>query len=157
MFKKIVFALLALLVFCTTSYGLNGIITPVSPTPIPPGFPTASDTGIAGVGLTIADLDTYTGPQDITVSGTVIENKYIPDGLEIIGASNVTIRNCWIGAKGCYGIDNSGGGTGHIIEDCTFVGRECHKRLGAAMRIRGYTIRRCDISRYHDGAKFGTG
>ena len=147
--------LIILGILCTAGYGLNGIITPVSPTPIPPGFPTAADTGIAGVGLTIGDLDLYTGPQDITVSGTVIEDKYIPNGLEIIGASNVTIRRCWIGAKGCYAIDNSGGGSGHVIEDCTMVGQECHKRLGAAIRIGGYTLRRCDISRYHDGAKFG--
>jgi len=156
MSKKLIF-FTALLVFCTAGYGQTVTVLPISPTPIPPGFVTASDTGLAGVGLTIDDLDTYTGPTTITTSGTTIENKYIPNGLIVTnGASNLTVKKCWIGCTGSgYAIDNANGGSGQLVEDCTMVGKPVDKRLGAALRIGNYTIRRCDISKYHDGAKFG--
>jgi len=156
MSKRIIFTLAVLLAFCTAGYGDTWSIPPISSVPIPPGFVTEVDTGIAGVGLTIDDLDLYTGPTTINVDNVTIENKYIPNGLRVInGTNNLTVKKCYIGAFGCYAIDNSNGGYGHLVEDCTMVGQPCQRRSGAGMREWGYTIRRCDISRYHDGAKFG--
>ncbi|MBX2869572.1 MAG: fibronectin type III domain-containing protein [Acidiferrobacterales bacterium] len=69
-----------------------------------------TNTGFDGVGCvnptlgrvpTAADLTTYTGPSQITVDGTVIENKRISGSL-IISADNVTIRNSVIDINGAY-------------------------------------------------------
>ncbi len=116
---------------------------------IPAGFPNASTTGIAGVGLTADDL-TPTSGRTITVDGTVIEEEDVAGRLTI-DADNVTIRRSRITGGG-FNIRVYGVGT--LIEDCTLIGAP-----GDAVNVMGgnYTIRRCDISGAHDGLKLSSG
>jgi len=118
--------------------------------PVPPGYPTPADTGLAGVGLTIDDLTPYTGPVVISTAGTTLYRMSIPDGLDI-RADNVTIRECYIGIDGCNGLSNNGSNC--VVEDCLMIGRPCGQRAGNAFQGGGYVIRRCDVSQYHDGLK----
>jgi len=119
--------------------------------PIPAGFPNASNTGIAGVGLTVGDL-TATSGRNITVAGTVIDMENISGTLNI-KANNVTIRRSRIRTGGYYGVRIFSGYRGTVIEDCLMVGN------AGSVNVSGSycTIRRCDISGDHDGIKLSTG
>ncbi len=143
--KKFIFASVVLLVLCTAGFAAR--------MPIPPGYPNADNTGIKGVGLTTADLDTITGPFNITTNGAVIDMKYFPGGVNV-NANNVTIKRCRIGIGWRYGVDSQHG-SGTVIEDCTLVGVGLGK--GAGILAANITVRRCDISGYHDGAKTWSG
>ncbi|MFW6153962.1 MAG: chitobiase/beta-hexosaminidase C-terminal domain-containing protein [Planctomycetota bacterium] len=116
---------------------------------IPEGFPTAATTGIAGVGLTVDDL-TDMGYHTVTVDGTVLERKRF--GKLVIQADNVTVRECYFASGSPYGLQNTDNHAGLLVEDCTFVG------TGESVGIIGlYTMRRCDISGFQDGAKIRSG
>jgi Malectin domain len=64
------------------------LATPPAPTN-PSAFPTATSVGWKTTGVT---LKTYTGPNEITVAGTIIDGADITVPL-IVSANNVTIRN----------------------------------------------------------------
>ena len=146
MYKKVIFTSIVLLALCAVGYGES------SPLPIPPGFPTASDTGLAGVGLTMADLTDYMGPDTITTPGTVFYRKRIPNGL-LIKTNGVIVRECYVGIRNSWGLDLRQGGSDLLVEDCLMIGRPSGIRPGAAVLIGSHTTRRCDISMYHDGLK----
>ena len=120
--------------------------------PIPDGFPKASNTGLAGVGLTVNDLTTYTGSLTITTNGTTIEQKDITGCLHI-QANNVTVKKCRLRQGGWYGIQANHGYTGTIIEDCLIEGPD---QPGIAVLASDTTIRRCDVSGYEDCIVFYT-
>ena len=85
-------------------------------------WPTQTTTGTTG------PLTAYTGPMNITVDNTVIENKII-DGQFAIEANNVTIRNCLVRNFGYWGILNQTG-VDIRIERCEIDG-------GGAMNSTG--------------------
>ena len=75
---------------------IAGPAPPPTPTPVPTptptasgAFPTSSNVGWKPTGVT---LKPYTGPNEITVDGTVIDGADITEPL-IVSANNVTIRN----------------------------------------------------------------
>lgn len=78
---------------------------------LPTGFPDDGDTGHSG------SLTTYSGPETITVDGTVIENMDILTSL-LISADNVIIRNCRLYVTSDFGIDGEYAAN-LLIEDCT--------------------------------------
>ncbi|MFW6154715.1 MAG: PKD domain-containing protein [Planctomycetota bacterium] len=118
---------------------------------IPPGFPTASTTGLAGVGLTVNDL-TPTSGRTITTDGTVIDMEDI-SGTINIQANNVTIKRCRIHNYAWYAVRVYSGYTGTVIEDCLLPGSQ-----GSANVTGSYTtVRRCDVAGDHDGLKIGSG
>ena len=114
--------------------------------PIPAGFPNASNTGLAGVGLTVNDLTTYTSSLTITTNGTTIEQKDITGMLDI-QANNVTVKKCRLRQGGWYGIQANRGYTGTVIEDCLIEGPD---QPGISVLASDTIIRRCDISGYED-------
>jgi hypothetical protein len=105
---------------------------PVTPPPTanstagPTTMPGPTNTGpVAGTALT-----PYTGPQKITVAGTVIENASITAELEI-DAANVTIQNCAFNlpeiAQGQPGYNDAAvwidaGADNCIVENSSFTG-----------------------------------
>lgn len=100
-------------------------------------WPKTSDTGIpAGTTLT-----NYTGPAQITTSGTVIDSKRINYELEI-RTSNVILRKCLIKVNDYYGI-LSEIGTNLTIEDCEFDATGSSRMCNLA--INGGAVRRCNI------------
>ena len=121
---------------------------------IPSGFPNASNTGIAGVGLTEQDLTDYTGTLTITTNGTVIEQKHI-DGEILIQANNVTIRKCLITGGNWYQIRAYFGYTGTLIEDCTLRGVDDFGDTNKGIHGSNYTMRRCNSSNYVDDVSLG--
>lgn len=122
------------------------------PTAIPAGFPTASTTGIAGVGLSAGDLRP-SGSIDVRQDGAVL------DGLDVSGmirvfADNVTIRNSRIRSGSAYGVAVQSGSTGLVVQDTTIIGT-----ADASMANIGpgdYSCIRCDLSGAVDGAKLGS-
>jgi len=121
--------------------------------PIPSGFPKASTTGLAGVGLTVNDLTTYTGPMTITTNGTTIDKKVITGQLNI-KANNVTVKRCRVINGSNYGIHANWGYTGTVIEDC-LVGHTTGGS-GKAIYCSNTIVRRCDVSQYKDCIYFGS-
>ena len=121
---------------------------------IPPGFPDANNTGIAGVGLTEGDLDDYTGPMTITTNGTVIEQKHI-DGELLIQADNVTIRKCLITGGNWYQVRAYFGNTGFLLEDCTLIGVEGFGDTNKGIHGSDFIMRRCNSSNYVDDVSLG--
>lgn len=81
-------------------------------------WPDATNTGMpAGTAATV-----YTGPNVITVDGTVIENKIINTYIEV-RAKNVTIRNCQINFDGSHPIYAYEGADGLTVERCSITGQ----------------------------------
>ena len=126
-------------ILCTAGYAAR--------MPIPPGFPTADSTGIKGVGLTTADMDSMSGG-DFTTSGATYDKKRI-SGMITINASNVTFTRCEIVSTGSFNVYIQSG-TGTVFEDCTFIGAS---GCGGAMKGASCTMRRCDIYGCYDGVK----
>ncbi len=124
--------------------GLAGGISNAERIPIPAGFPNATNTGIAGVGLSVGDLTPVTA-MTVTTEGAVVELLNISGGIRV-SAANVTVRKCYI-TGGLYGVDCRDGYSGAVIEDCTITDGGERK----AVCGRNMTVRRCDISGYQDG------
>lgn len=123
----------------------------------------ATNTGIAGKGLTDADLANYDGA-DITTDGTVLYRRILSSGLKI-KADNVTVRECKVvhpQAGTSYGLlwdpAVSTGSTpkGFVMEDSTFdanglPGADVSPYpsgwgLGSVLEPNwGYTLTRCNI------------
>jgi len=120
--------------------------------PIPEGFPNASNTGLAGVGLTKSDLTVYSGANPITGTHTY-EKMSFPNGIIMSASAKLTLKKCFIGGVK-YGVDMKGNNT-LLLEDCTMVGGDNQVRLGAGIRGGGVNTKlyRCDISHYNDGLK----
>lgn len=102
-------------------------------------FPTEQTTGLAGVGLTEADLTTY--PHEPVFNGTdvvLIENKIINDDLRIYDAAQVTVRRCKINGH----VDSDSAAAALTMED-TMI--DCGTWGNACVGFQNLTIRRCDI------------
>ena len=128
--------LVALMFFCFGNTGTEA----QSGCPAYPAFPNASCTGYAPTGVT---LTTYTGPNPVTVAGTVIDGKQINGNLTI-QANNVTIRRSRIlGGR----IDTGGGSTytGILIEDTEIDGANRSGTLFSCLGDGGFTGRRLNI------------
>ncbi len=145
---------ISFVVFCIPAFGIDVY------GPVPPGYPNASTTGLAGVGLTEGDLTPYggAGAMDITTPGAIIELMDIPNGV-IINADNVTIRKCKIGinddpAKLYAGVEVVSGTEGAVVEDCLMMSDslQCYGD-GRGISGENFIIRRCDISQYPNGVK----
>jgi len=112
-----------------TKFGQNITVQLVSRPPMGEK-PGPNNTGYTGI------LKTYTGPQTITIPGTIIENVSIT-GMLTVSASNVTIRNFKLNG-GQYGI--KGSSPGLIIED-----GEIYNITSAGFIGSNATLRRLNI------------
>jgi len=109
------------------------------PTGVPGGFPDATNTGLAGVGLTESDLSLYTGPGGYSGSAVVtLERLLINDDIRVYDSVNITLIECKI--------------NGHIDIDSTLATLtmiDCHVDAGtwsnAAVGFQNMTITRCNI------------
>lgn len=114
-------------------------ITGLVPTGIPSGFPDATNTGLAGVGMTESDLSLYTGPGGYDSGGPyLLEDLLINDDIRIYANVQMTIRRCKI--NGHVDIDSVNASL--IMED-THV--DATTWSNAAVGFQNMTIRRCDI------------
>lgn len=125
-------------------YDGNEGIYPVSPRPIPSGFPTPATTGVPdGVQLRPS------GGLEITQDGTVIDGLDI-DGRVVIEANNVVIRNSRITSNAHLVVELEQGYSGLLIEDTRIRGvGSC----SAGIAYSNYTARRVHITGCSDGAK----
>lgn len=121
--------------FGVTGFTMTGAGEPI----VPSGFPDASNTGLAGVGMTEADLTLYVGPEGFqgnTVA--VIEDQLVNGDIRIYDNASVTLRRCKI--NGHIDIDS-------VNADLTM--EDCHVDAttwpNAAVGFQNMTIRRCDI------------
>lgn len=109
------------------------------PTGVPSGFPDATNTGLAGVGLSESDLSLYAGPGGYSGSAVVVlEDLLINDDIRVYDSVNITLRRCKI--------------NGHIDIDSTLaalVMEDCHVDAttwpNAAVGFQNMTIRRSNI------------
>lgn len=134
--------------------GIDATVTLGPPGSVPAGWPDATNTGIAGAGVTMGTLTALNGYQ-VNTPGTVIERRNVT-GPITVNAANVTIRDCYITA-GAWGIEVMGAADGLLVEDCTIVGG-----ANCGVMDDGYadnvTYRRLNISGGRDGMKLsGTG
>jgi len=139
MYKKSLLLISIVSVICLTV-----VVANAERIPIPAGFPNATNTGIAGVGLTVDDLTPVTA-MTVTTEGAVVELLNISGGIRV-SAANVTVRKCYI-TGGLYGVDCRDGYSGAVIEDCTITDGGERKAICG----RNMTVRRCDMSGYQDG------
>jgi hypothetical protein len=114
-------------------------LTASVPPGIPDGFPNEFNTGLAGVGMTEADLTPYTGPDSYHGSQTVtITGQLINTDLQIFDTVQLTFSRCKL--NGHIDIDAPGA---HV----TLL--DCHVDAGTwsnqAVGFRQLTIARCDI------------
>lgn len=112
----------------------------------PSEWPDATNTGIAGVGLTAGNLTSSGG--FTAANGATYQNLHVTGTITVpSGRNNVIIRRCLIECE-FWGVDGYGS-NGLLIEDCTFVGG------GDAGIATGFnsTVRRCNISGAPDGMK----
>jgi hypothetical protein len=103
-------------------------------------WPNASNTGYSGA------LTAYSGPNPITVDGTVVQDKHITASIEVV-ADDVQFLNCWIDYTDAFGVQGSGA-TGLLIEDCTFT---AHGGNAPILSGVSATIRRCNLSGAENG------
>lgn len=87
---------------------------------------TQQNVGLAGVGLTTANLTAYTGPTTITADNTLIYRKRITQSEILVEANDVTFRECYFDRSAAVisadyaGPTSDGSGPNMIIEDCDF-------------------------------------
>lgn len=100
----------------------------------------ASNTGLAGAGLTETDLTTYTDTTVIQNNGPlVIENKIINDDIRFNTAGSVTLRKCKLNGH----IDATVTGASVTAEDCYI---DAGTYSNAAVNSFALTMRRCHIT-----------
>lgn len=116
--------------------------------PAYPSFPDANCTGYAHTGVT---LTPYTGPNPVTVAGTVIDSKQINGELRI-NANNVTVKRSRV--SGRIFTDYSNKYTGILIEDVDIDGGNT---LLACLGPSGFTARRANIRNCSQGVNASGG
>lgn len=120
----------------------------------------ATNTGIAGKGLTLANLTAGASQAKLTTAGATYTRVHFPDRV-YIGADNITFIECQIDSpNGLYTIhwDNTSAGItpkGTVFEDCTIDGKGVggvdngtangSGRSAGNEPGLGFTMRRCDI------------
>jgi len=103
------------------------------------GFPDATNTGLAGVGMTEADLTLYAGPEGFQNNEVaVIEDKLINGDIRIYDNASVTLRRCKINGH----IDIDSANADLTMEDCHV---DATTWPNAAVGFQNMTILRCDI------------
>jgi hypothetical protein len=104
-----------------------------------PEFPDATNTGIAGVGLTEAGLTAYTGPGGYAGGGTfLVQNQLINDDIRIFDTVQITLRKCKINGH----VDADSATASITLEDCHI---DASTWTNAATGFQNMTITRCDI------------
>lgn len=106
---------------------------------IPVGFPSAENTGLAGVGMTEADLTPYTGPGGYDSGGPyLIEDQLIDTDIRLYASVQMTLRRCKINGH----VDVDSVSASLLMEDCHV---DATTWSNAAVGFQNLTIRRCDI------------
>lgn len=106
---------------------------------VPSGFPDASNTGLAGVGMDESDLSLYVGPGGYDQGGPyVIEDQLINSDIRLYNNVQMTIRRCKINGH----VDADAAGVNLTMEDCHV---DATTWPNAAVGFWNLTIRRCDI------------
>lgn len=128
-------------------------------------FPTAATTGIAGVGLTTADL-TASGSVVVSTNDIVLDKLYITGNVTFSGSpTGCIIKRCRIEVPGAntraIDLRNTGGPV--IIEDCELIYTLPPDQIsGSTAAINcpapyAHQILRCDISVFPHGIDVGAG
>jgi len=125
-----------------------------TPAPVPTGWADATNTGVPA-GVTLA---AYTGPQAITVAGTVVDGKDIKMALRVL-AANVVIKNCRITYNDFFGISVETGGMNLTVQDCDIVGPGYKGDSPAAVScdVGGLTFLRNEVTGAEHGLALGPG
>jgi len=100
----------------------------------------ATNTGLARLGLTEADLTVYTGPGGFAGTQTVVfEDQIINDDIRIYDSANVILRRCKLNGH----VDCDSATASFLAEDCDLnAGMWNNANIG----FRNITVRRCNIS-----------
>jgi hypothetical protein len=119
---------------------------------LPDSYPDASTTGVpAGVVLTPSET------LEISEPGTVIDG-YEVNGIILVHASNVTIRNTRVVGTGYWSILVDDGLSGVVIEDSEIAGQETTHGTEGSNGIMGpATVQRCEITGVENGITPGAG
>jgi len=119
-----------------------------------PEWPNATNTGAKG------PFTPYTGPRNITVAGTVLQNLDLSGGQLVIKAADVVIRNCMFNGTSWYAIRADDPAANNlIVKDCTFKGPGTGATTNtntAAIYGRGKFVNN-DISGFENGISFVDG
>lgn len=134
----------------------NGSVgrAPVSPNPVPAGYPTPFTTGLRGVGVDVGSLTPHAGGVTFSTPGQVIEGFDFAESVQL-NAANITLRRCRITSSNFFPLEISAAGSGVIIEDCRIRGDGVNPAAAILTEGAGTIIRRCDISGGADSVKFG--
>jgi pectate lyase len=120
--------------------------------PEPPPFPDASNTGVpSGTSFT-----TYSGEWTITEAGTVIDG-YDVDGIILVRADDVVIKNSRIRGVGWWSIDITDGLTGVVVQDCDIDGQGTSGSSNSMGIMGPAKILRNDIRGVENGITPGSG
>lgn len=107
--------------------------TPVSP------FPDATNTGLAGVGLTEGELTLYSGPGGYDGDDVILlENERIQTDIRIYENVQLTMRRCKVEGR----VDADSDTATVLMEDCHV---DAGQWTNSAVGFKNLTIRRCDI------------
>jgi len=112
----------------------------------------ATNTGLAGVGLTEADLTTYTGPNLVIQNNGpfVVENKIINQDIRFNTAGSVTLRKCKVNGH----VDGSTSGAKVYLEDCYI---DSGSYGNACVSLSTGWVKRCHITGGEASIFFGDG
>lgn len=134
----------------------NGSVgrAPVSPNPVPAGYPTPYTTGLRGVGVDVGTLTPHAGGVTYSTPGQVIEGFDFADSVHL-NAANITLRRCRITSSDFYPVYASSLATGAIVEDCRIRGDGVNPAAAVLTEGANFTIRRCDLSGAADTVKIG--
>jgi hypothetical protein len=105
----------------------------------PAAFPDATNTGLAGVGLTEGDLTLYTGPGGYDSGGPyLIQNQLINDDIRVYNSVQITLKKCKINGH----VDADSASASVTMEDCHV---DAGSWTNASVGFQNLTITRCDI------------
>lgn len=105
----------------------------------------ASNTGIAGNGVSESSLQTIAG-MTYVIDGQIVEGKLFTDSV-VVNADNVTIRNCKFKTSGSNTQSLHIKGANVRVEYCTFTTSTGSVYMQVHISGSGATVYRCDISR----------
>lgn len=134
----------------------NGVAgrLPLSPNPVPAGYPTPWTTGLRGAGVDVASLTPNAGGVTYSTPGVVIEDIDFSESVQL-NAANITFRRCRITSSDFFPLYVSGNATNAVVEDCRIRGVGSNPAAAVLFEGADFTLRRCDISGGADNIKIG--
>jgi len=124
--------------------GVEGRL-PVSPNPVPSGYPTPWTTGLRGLGIDVASLTPHAGGVTFNTPGQVIEGYDFAESVHITGP-NITLRRCRVTSSDFFPVYTDVTAPGAIIEDCRIRSVGSNPARVVGLEGDGTIMRRCDTS-----------